>query len=392
MTYQFIMNKRLHYIDWLRVLAFITLILFHCAVPFVEHYTWEINNDDKSPWITRIIWWTHQWRLPLLFFISGVGVRFSLKRRSILTFFGERTLRLLVPLIFAIFFITPFQVYFEWLQKGRISLSFSEFYPQVFEIVPYPEGAFTWSHMWFVAYLFVFTILLLPVFSSSKFNWPNKLKLFANKIFYSPFSHLALAIPFIIYYYILYIDWPEQGSLIDDWFVFVSSITFYLFGFVFGSINSFWESCLRYRKLFLSIALVLASILFFKYYWSWEINKPRLQNSSLYLYGFLNGIHIWTIILTSIGFTMRYLNYSNKYLSYLNTAIYPFYILHQAIIVVSGYYILQLNINIALKLLLLVIICMGSIWILYHFIIRNTIISRILFGMKWKRKNKFNSE
>jgi len=88
------MNKRLYYIDWLRVLAFLTLILFHCAVPFVEHYNWEINNKETSSWITRIIWWTHQWRLPLLFFIAGVGVRFSLKRQSILAFFGERTLRL----------------------------------------------------------------------------------------------------------------------------------------------------------------------------------------------------------------------------------------------------------------------------------------------------------
>ncbi|MEX0359691.1 MAG: acyltransferase family protein, partial [Allomuricauda sp.] len=233
------MSKRLHYIDWLRVLAFMTLILFHCAVPFVEHYTWEINNKDTSPWITRIIWWTHQWRLPLLFFISGVGVRFSLKRRSILKFFGERTLRLLIPLTFAIFFITPFQVYFEWLQNGRITTNFLEFYPQVYNIVPYPEGAFTWSHMWFVAYLFVFTILLLPVFSLAKFKWFNNLKSFSNKIFCSPIVHLSLAIPFILYFYLLYIDWPEQGSLIDDWFVFISSMTFYLYGFIFSSIDSF---------------------------------------------------------------------------------------------------------------------------------------------------------
>lgn len=385
------MGKRLHYIDWLRVLAFLMLILFHCAVPFVEHYTWEINNKETSSWVTRVVWWTHQWRLPLLFFIAGVGVRFSLKRRSVLAFLGERTLRLLIPLTFAIFFITPFQVYFEWLQNGRIVMSFIEFYPQVYEIIPYPDGAFTWSHMWFVAYLFVFTILLLPVFSLTKFKWFNKLKSISNKIFCSPFAHLSLAIPFIIYFYMLYIDWPEQGSLIDDWFVFVSSITFYLFGFIFSSINSFWESCLRYRKLFLSIALVLASFLFFEYYWSWETNRPRLQNSSLYLYGLLNGIHIWTIIIASIGYAMRYLNYSSNYLSYLNTAIYPFYILHQAVIVASGYYVLQLKISIGSKLSLLLIICITTIWLLYHFIIRKTIVSRILFGMKWKEKNKEKS-
>jgi len=92
--------------------------------------------------------------------------------------------------------------------------------------------------------------------------------------------------------------------------------------------------------LFLSIALVLALVLFFAYYWNWETNKPRLQNSNLYLYGLLNEIHIWTIILASIGYAMKYLNYSSNYLSYLNTAIYPFYILHQAVIVASGYYII----------------------------------------------------
>jgi hypothetical protein len=379
------MNKRLHYIDWLRVLAFITLILFHCAVPFVENYTWEINNKETSSWITRIIWWTHQWRLPLLFFIAGVGVRFSLRKRSILEFFGERTVRLFIPLVFAIFFITPIQVYFEWMQKGRINMSYGDFYPQVFEIIPYPEGAFTWSHMWFVAYLFVFTILLLPVFSMTKIKWFNGYTPFFSSLFSSPIAHLFLAFPFIIYFYTLFIDWPEQGSLIDDWFVFISSITFYFFGFFLSSISSFWESCLKYRKLFLSIAIVLAVVLFIKYYWNWELSKPTFKDLDMYIYGSLNGIHIWVIILASIGYTMKYLNYSNSHLSYLNTAVYPFYILHQAVIVSSGYFILQFNLSIAFKLLILIITCICTIWFLYHFIIRKTIITRILFGMKWKK-------
>ncbi|AWX45214.1 hypothetical protein HME9304_02226 [Flagellimonas maritima] len=386
------MGKRLYYIDWLRVLAFLTLILFHCAVPFVENYTWEINNKETSPWITRIIWWTHQWRLPLLFFIAGVGVRFSLKRRSILTFFGERTLRLLIPLAFAIFFVTPIQVYFEWMQNGRINMNFLDFYPQVYNIIPYPEGAFTWSHMWFVAYLFVFTILLLPFFSLAKIKWFSHNKSRLNIFFSWPIAHLLLSVPFIIYFYTLYIDWPEQGSLIDDWFVFTTSITFYYFGFLFSAIDSFWKSCLKYRRFFMCIALTMATILFIKYYWNWELNKPKEENLDLYVYGFFNGIHIWTVILTSIGYAMKYLNCSNTYLSYLNKAIYPFYILHQAVIVASGYYVLQLSISIGLKLLLLIMICVITIWALYHFIIRKTAISRLLFGMKWKNENDTKPE
>ncbi|MBL7473858.1 acyltransferase family protein [Robertkochia sediminum] len=380
-----ILNKRLHYIDWLRVLAFATLILFHCAVPFVEHYTWEINNVETSPWITRIVWWTHQWRLPLLFFIAGVGVRFSLRKRSVLAFMGERTIRLFIPLVFAIFFITPIQVYFEWMQKGRIQLSYPEFYPRVFEIVPYPEGAFTWSHMWFVAYLFVFTILLLPVFSMSKLKFPDHYRRWFESRLSSPLLAISLSAPFILYFFRLFIEWPEQGSLINDWFVFTSSITYYFLGYFLSGLESFWETCLKYRKLFLGIALSLSAILFFTYFWDWNANRPVEQGPELYLFGFMNSLHIWTVILSAIGYSMRYLNRPGKHLTYLNTAIYPFYIMHQAVIVASGYYLLPLEMPIFLKLLLLVIICITVIWSMYHFVVRKTMITRVLFGMKAKR-------
>ncbi|RNC89347.1 MAG: acyltransferase [Allomuricauda sp.] len=382
------MNQRLHYIDWLRVIAFGTLILFHCAVPFVEHYHWEINNDETSPWITRIIWWLHQWRLPLLFVIAGVGVRFSLRKRSILKFFGERFIRLFIPLVFAIFFITPIQVYFEWLQEGKISPGYWAFYPSVYDIVPYPEGAFTWSHMWFVAYLFVFTILLLPIFSLSKVKWFDGLKPKLNRLFSNPWVCLFLGVPFVIYILTLFIDWPEQGSLIDDWYVFVSSITFYLFGFLLSGVSSFWVTCKRYRKLFLVIAVSLAIVLIWKFYWNWEISRPTQKDEWLYQYALLNGFHIWTLILSAIGYTMKHLNYSNAQLTYLNTAIYPFYILHQAVIVASGYYVLQWDIGIFPKLLLLILICVLTIWLVYHFVIRHTGITRVLFGMKWSQKKQ----
>ncbi len=385
------MKERLYYLDWLRVLAFMTLILFHCAVPFVEHYNWEINNEETSPGITRVVWWVHQWRLPLLFFISGVGVRFSLRKRSVAAFFGERVVRLFIPLVFAIFFITPVQVYFEWLQNGRINMSYLDFYPSVYEIVPYPDGAFTWSHMWFVAYLFVFTILLLPLFALTKVRWLDRFKPFLNAVLNRPAPVLSMALPFVFYFFSLYIRWPEQGSLVDDWYVFISSMTFYFFGFLCSSVTSFWNTCLMYRKWFLTLTILLAAVLIWQYYWDWEASKPKVQGTHLYIYGLMNGFHIWAIMLAAIGYTMKYLNFSNTYLSYLNTAVYPFFILHQAVIVASGYYVLQWETGIAVKLLVLVIICMLTIWFLYHFFIRKTIVSRVLFGMRWNPKSNTKS-
>jgi len=124
------MNERKYFIDWVRVLAFLLLIFFHCAMPFVK-FGWEIKNSEQSMGLSRLIWWLHQWRLPLLFFISGVGTHFSLRKRSVLAFEGERVVRLFIPLLFAMFFTIPFQVYFEWLQLGKISPGYRNFYPKV---------------------------------------------------------------------------------------------------------------------------------------------------------------------------------------------------------------------------------------------------------------------
>ena len=377
--------QRQYYIDWIRVLAFMLLIFFHCSMPFVQ-FGWEIKNKEHSVFLDRLIIWLHQWRLPLLFFISGVGVSFSLRRRSVAAFFGERIIRLFIPLLFAMFFTIPLQVYYEWLQTGKIKESYWSFYPTVWKLVPYPEGSLTWSHMWFVVYLFVFTILLLPIFALMKTRAVQMLKQKANPIFRSPLSNLLLSIPFILYYFTLYIRWPAQGSLLDDWFVFTSSITFYFFGFFLADLSNFWRICENYRKQFLIVSIVCVTVLFWKYYWAVEL--PKRQDTSLYVYGFFDGLQIWSIILTIIGYARRYLNFSNPWLTYLTSAVYPFYILHQTVIVVAGYYIVQWNSSITVKLIALIITCFVTILALYHFLIRPFIITRVLYGLKPKQQSR----
>lgn len=378
-------SQRQHYIDWIRVIAFMILIFFHCSMPFVS-FGWEIKNNEHSLFLDRLIIWLHQWRLPLLFFVSGVGVNYSLRRRSVAAFFGERVIRLFIPLLFAVFFLTPIQVYYEWLQEGKIALSYWRFYPSVFELIPYPDGTLTWSHMWFVVYLFVFTILLLPVFAFSKIKAVQQLKTKIDPIFNFPVAHLVLIAPFVYYYFSLYIRWPEQGSLLDDWFVFNSSITFYFLGFFLGDMPSFWETCERYRKLFMTIAIICAIVLYVKFYW--DVKLPKQQDVNLYIYGVVDSLEIWSIILASVGFARKYLNFSNRYLTYLTSAVYPFYILHQTVIVAAGYYVTQWGLPIVVKLFLLIVICFASILGIYHFLIRPFIVPRLLFGLKPKEKQK----
>jgi len=372
--------ERQHYIDWIRVSAFFLLIFFHCAMPFVGFYRWEIQNKETSIWIDRLIIWLHQWRIPLLFFISGTGIYFSLRRRSVMAFAGERIVRLFVPLLFAMFFTIPLQVYYERLQKGQISSSYTEFYPSVWTLIPYPEGTLTWSHMWYVVYLFVFCILLLPVFGIFKIR---ALKLIKEKVadfFSKPITSFLLFIPLMLEYFFFYIDYPEQASLLDDWMLFTFSLTMLLYGYFLGGSRVFWETCERYRNYFLLIAILCTVILFYAFWW--KISFPKIQDSRLYLYGFLNSMNIWSFVLALCGLAKKHLNFSNPFLQFANKAVYPFYIIHQTVIVAIGYYIVQLNMPIILKLPILIVVSFLFIGALYIFMIRPFKIMRFLFGMK----------
>jgi len=376
-------TERKYYIDWVRVLAFFLLIFFHCAMPFVI-FGWEVKNRETSAGLSRLIWWMHQWRLPLLFFISGVGIHFSLKNRSVAAFAGERIVRLFIPLAFAMLFVIPLQVYFEKLQRGLITGSYLNFYPTVWRFVPYPEGTLSWSHMWFVVYLFVFCLLLLPVFALFKIKLLKKLKDKLATILSGPVMAFALVIPLSFYYFTLYLTYPEQQSLLDDWFLFVFSITLLFYGYLLGGSIRFWEACEKYRFYFLGIAGACILALFYGYWW--QMNLPKEQNSALYLFGMLSAVHIWSLILAILGFAKKHLNFSNRFLKYANQAVYPFYILHQTIIVAVGYYVVQWPLPVFIKLVVLVIICFSFLVLIYHFLIKRFVLTRILYGLKPKEK------
>ncbi len=382
-------NERQYYIDWVRVLAFFLLIFFHCAMPFVI-FGWEVKNKETSLGLSRLIWWMHQWRLPLLFFISGAGIHFSLRNRSVAAFAGERIIRLFVPLAFAMLFVIPLQVYFEKSQNGLISGSYASFYPTVWSFVPYPDGTLTWSHMWFVVYLFVFCLLLLPVFSIFKIGVLKRAKEKAAAFFSHPLLSFLLVVPLIFYYFTLFLKYPEQQSLLDDWFLFVFSLTLLLYGYFLGGSTRFWQSCEKYRYWFLATAIVCIIVLFYGYWWNMQL--PKEQNAVLYRYGILNAVHIWCLILAALGFAKKHLNFSNKFLQYANQAVYPFYILHQTLIVAMGYYIVQWQMPLAVKMILLIVLCFTSLAIIYHWVIKRFVVTRILYGMKpTQKKKKFTS-
>ena len=153
-----------------------------------------------------------------------------------------------------------------------------------------------------------------------------------------------------------------------------------------ASSDRFWLTCEKYRFLFLSFAAICIILLFYNYWWNFNI--PKQKNNRFFVYGTLNALHIWLIILAAAGFVKRYLNFTNSFLQYANQAVYPLYIIHQTIIVALGYYVVQWQLPAFMKLTVLTLCSFLSVFIAYHYFIRPFIVTRILFGMKLKKKQK----
>jgi peptidoglycan/LPS O-acetylase OafA/YrhL len=158
-----------------------------------------------------------------------------------------------------------------------------------------------------------------------------------------------------------------------------------VYGYLLGGNDQFWERCEQYRFLFLSLAVGSAVYLLADYWW--HMNLPKQKGTALYVYGSVNAIHIWCIILSAAGFAKKYLNFSNRFLQYANEAVYPFYILHQTLIVAFGYYVVQWSLPIVVKLPVLIVLCFASLYLLYNGIIKRFILTRILYGLKRKKSS-----
>ena len=381
--------QRKHYLDWLRVIAFYILIVYHIGMIFVP-WDFHIKNDVTIEWFETWMAFFSQWRLPLLFLISGMVIYYSMGKRNWKEIIIERNKRLLIPLLFGMLVIVPPQIYYERISDGIIFASYWEFWKTVFDFVPFPEGgSLSWHHLWYVLYILVYSLIALPIFLYLRSNKSEQLRSRINLIFInSPNLIYLIIIPLLFFYYFLAPIFPTTHSLIDDWYNHSISFSIFIIGFCISSFEGLWSAIVSKRKQSLKIALLPAIILIL-FVWGPTFNIVNEDSEFFFiLYSFLKWTFITSWLFTIMGYSKFLLNKPSKLLSYLNESVYPLYILHQTIMIIFGYYIIQLNIGIALKFGLLIIITFGGSLLIYELLIKRFSPVRIFFGMKSIQPNK----
>lgn len=357
------MEERRYDIDWIRVIAIGLLLVYHVAIGF---QSWGVligfitaERSWPSLWIPMSM--LNVWRIPLLFFVSGMGVCFALRRRTWARLLPERARRILLPFLFGMIAVVPLHSYLWQVHQG-------------FE-TDYRPGP---GHLWFLGNLFVYVLLLMPLFQYLKRNRVVSQKdltarenlPFVQRVagwMRSPLGLLPVVALFVLE--ALLLDPQPFEMYAMTWHGFFLGLLAFFFGFFFvwcGPV--FWNMLLRWKWLFLTLAAGLFVV--------------RITHLGGPAPNYLVSMESNCWVLTVFAFGYHGLNRPSKVLRYLSQAAYPVYIIHMVFLYLGSLFIFRLDLPVQVQFVLLLLFTLAGCLAFYELVIRRVCFIRPLFGLK----------
>ncbi|MEM6686050.1 MAG: acyltransferase [Bacteroidota bacterium] len=347
---------RRHDIDWLRVIAIGLLLIYHIAIIFQPWamFIAFIRSDELWQGLWKPMTMLNVWRIPILFYVSGMGLYFAMRKRNWLQLLAERTKRILVPFLFGIIAITPLHM-FVFQKYYRMAL---DYYPHL-------------GHLWFLGNIFCYVALLLPVFLYLKKRPNGTFKQWTTKLLSNPFGLLLINVFFVVE--ALLIQPKPFVMYAETWHGFFLGLLAFFFGFLFMYVGkAFWQNVLKWRFLYLGIAAILFTVRFVVF----ATEAPS----------YMTVIESNCWIFTVFGFCHKYLNKPSNTLSYLSKAAYPVYIIHMIVMYLAAMFVLPYHLPAPVSFVIITAITFVGCFVIYEFFIRRIAILRPFFGLNWSLK------
>lgn len=366
-------KSRLDAIDALRVFGTLLVVLFHTLQPFNPLEHWHVENAVKKEIAGYILSILNIWVMPLFMFLAGFSARLALEKRTWRQFTRERWTRLFWPLVLGILLFIPPQVYVERLLRQQFHGSFAAFYPQFFSGI-YPVGNFSWHHLWFLAYLFVYSLAGLPVILLLQSRrMPTAPAWLSNPLLLI----LVPAVPLVFAHWALLDIFPQTNALVGDWAWHAQLFTVFLFGAAFPSNETWRRTLAAWWRIYLSLGIVVTGCsLWFKFAWPFSFSYSG--DFAWVLRSVIYRVAEWLWILGLNGVAFERWNKLGAVGAYLAKASLPIYILHQTVIVVLCYFVLDLALSPLPKFLLLVGLVIVVTLTLYEILRRNRFTAFVL--------------
>ena len=372
-------QPRQYYIDWLRVIAIFLVFVYHSLRPFGSEY-FHVMNGRAYPAIDAITAILPIFGMPLVFLISWAGAFYALGKRSSGRYLWDRVLRLLVPFVVGMVTTIPLLVYVERVHHGDFTGSFPAFMGHYFDGLYGFGGDFAWMglHLWYLALLFLFTLLLLPLMAWLRHSAAGARALAGqSRLFARPGMVYLMALPLLALAVLLDPGTPWGVRQLGGWTIW-EYLFLFLFGFLLVGGDTIQESIRRQRWFSLALGLAAAVIAIYLRLLPGEGGFGSLRYT---LYMVMVAVGAWSWLLAVWGFSMVHLNFGTRSLWLANEAVLPFYIMHQTFIILLGFFILGWAIPDPLKYLLIAGGTLLLMTILHFGLIRRFNVLRVLFGL-----------
>ena len=368
--------QRRYDLDWLRVLGILFVFIYH-STRFYNVEEWNIKNVI---WYSTVEVWNvfaTSFMMPLMFAISGASLFYAMGKGGFGKFIKDKVLRLLVPLLVCVFTHASLQEYLRDKSHGLFTGNYFQFLPQYFRL-----DRIEWKgeHLWYLLFLFLFSIILYPLMSWLKGKGRGFLTRLESVIAKTGVLY-TLMLPPLLLFVLLGPDSPWMED--NGGYPYIAYLWILLLGFLVVSGERVQEKIRQLR--WVSTLVGLALVIGFCTLYTLTPDKDTVS-LSLVLAFIMRVFGGWTCVLGFMGLSMQYLTARKPFLEYANEAVLPFYIFHQTILLVVGYFVLQWGIPDVLEWTIIVAISFIIIMVLYEFTVRRFNVMRFLFGMKPTRK------
>lgn len=365
-------TNRLFFLDWLRILAFTTLVLYHVGMYYVS-WSFHVKSPFAGPGLEPWMKLTEPWRLSLLFMVSGAATSLMLKSGPRRALVRRRSAQLLLPLMCGVVLVVPPQSYYEVVQKFGYSAGYLDFLRLYFSgyrgfcssgqclILP------TWNHLWFLPYLWVYTLLACGVVAL----WPGARQAASQAVEAALRGVWLMLIPIAAILAVrltLFERFPTTHALFGDWFSHAMYLSMFVMGGALATSKLMWERLAVMRRPALLLALVFWAVLVFI-----RPAKP-LEHGVVAIYQ-------WSALVAAFGFSAAYLNRDSPLRSRLTEAVFPVYILHQTVIIVGSQLLLPMRLSPAVEAPILILLTFVLGYAGYE-LVRRINFLRPWFGLK----------
>ncbi|MBW2635006.1 MAG: acyltransferase, partial [Deltaproteobacteria bacterium] len=378
-------SNRSYDLDWLRVLAILIVFLYH-STRFFNLSDWHVKNIDTFVWVEMWIVFANLWMMPLFFIISGASLFYAIRKASGWSkFYVDKFLRLMIPVLFASVTHSVLQVYLERLSHGQFSGSFFSFVPGYFNGVYAGIGmpgnfAFHGMHLWYLLFLFVYSLICYRLFIWLKGGGRVLLNRITSLFTTPGLMYVGFMIPLLMMKLLIPSAVLDVGN--GGW-GFLYYIWFLISGFIIVSSDPLQRHIMSQRWVSLLLGVGLSSVYLYQLFSLSRVDFPA--GISDWINSLLFFLSAWSLIFAILGFGMKFLAFDRPLLRSANEGVLPFYILHQTVLLCIGYFVMAWEVHAILKWAIVFTSSFIVIIMLHMVFIRRIELFRFLFGMKTTR-------